>query len=157
MQTYPVDTDPEQIVRWVMAEQQAAPSTLRTSARRSTEVREIPVRSEFHLGDEEREDLSEVATVAILEIAPVHASDGWLLKVIVEDEAGPRVPDRSAAVEGEQQIDLGTFYSQFIRPGRGTASVVAEVENPAAEARVASLLDTIEKNRHGPDRGGSRD
>jgi hypothetical protein len=154
MYTYPVDIDPEQIVRWVMAEHQTAPSTLKTVARRTTEVRELPVRRELHLGDQEREDLSEVATIATLEIAPVPASDGWLLSVVVEDEIGARVPDTD--VEPEQQIDLGSFYSQFMRPGRGTASVVAEVENPAAEARMTRLLDLIEKNRHVPDRGEPR-
>ena len=39
-------------------------------------MREIPTRKEFHLGDEEREDLSEVATVATLEIAPRHTNEG---------------------------------------------------------------------------------
>jgi hypothetical protein len=148
MQTYPVDIDPEQIVRWVIAEQQARPSTLRTAARRTTEVREIPARREFHLGDEEREDLSEVATIATLEIAPAHASEGWLLTVTVEDEVGPRGPDRGAGVDSEEQIDLRTFYSQFIRSGRGTASVAAQVENPAAEARLNRLITAIERDRH---------
>ena len=91
MESFPVDIDAEQIVRWIIAEQAAAPSTFKTTARRTTEVREIPARREFHLGDEEREDLSEVATIATLEIAPAHASDGWLLTVTVEDEIGPRV------------------------------------------------------------------
>lgn len=86
-------------------------------------------------------------------LGPAHAGDGWLLTVVVEDEVGPRVPERSLAVEGEQAIDLGTFYSQFIRPGRGTASVIAEVENAAAQARMARLFDAIEKNRLHPDRG----
>lgn len=101
MQSYPVNTDPEQIVRWVIAECEVAPSTLKTLARRTSEVREIPVRREFHLGDEEREELSEVATVATLEIAPTHAADGWVLTVAVEDEVGPR-----SSQEG--QIDLST-------------------------------------------------
>jgi len=157
MPTYPVDIDPKQIVRWVMAEREAAPSSLRVLARRGSETRDIPVRKEFHIGDQEREDLSEVATIATLEIAPAHASDGWLLTVVVEDEVGPRVPDSGMPVEGEQQIDIGSFYSQFIRPGRGTASVTAEVENAAAEARMTRLLEAIETNRHGPDRDGSRD
>lgn len=156
MQTYPLDIDPEQIVCWVIAEHQTTPSSLKTAARRTTEVRHIPIRKELHLGDEEREDLSEVATIATLEIAPAHASDGWLLKVLVEDEIGPRGPDGSMAI-GEQQIDLGTFYSQFIRPGRGTASAMAEVENSVAEGRMTRLLDDIERNRHGPARGGLRD
>ena len=154
METYPVDIEPEQIVRWVMAERQAAPSALRTRARRSTEVRDIPVRSEFHLGDEEREDLSEVATIATLEIAPFNASDGWRLTVVVEDEAGPRVIGETAG--SEEGIDLGTFYKEFIRPGRGTSTVVAEVENPAAKARVTRLLGKIERNIHGPARAAAR-
>lgn len=156
MLTYPVDIDPEQIVQWLLAEQEAVPSGFRIQARRSIEMRDIPVRRELHLGDEEREDLSEVVTIVTLEISPAHAGDGWLLRVVVEDEVGPRVPERAAAVDREEQIDLGTFYSQFIRPGRGTANVTAEAETPAAKARLSRLLSAIERNQHGPMRGGSR-
>ncbi|HVO91599.1 MAG TPA: hypothetical protein VMT22_02110 [Terriglobales bacterium] len=148
MRTFPVDIDPKQIVRWVIAEHQATPTGVKSLARRTIELRQIPIRSEFHLGDEEREDLSEVAVIATLEITPVHASDGWVLRVEVEDEIGPRGPDKGLAIEGEQQIDIGSFYGEFIRSGRGTASVTAEVEDSAAEARMAHLLDSIEKNRH---------
>jgi len=156
MQTYPVDIDPKQIVQWLLAEHEAAPSGFRIQARRSIEARDIPVQKELHLGDEEREDLSEVATIATLQIAPVNPGEGWILRVVVEDEVGPRGPDRAAAVEYDEQINLGAFYSQFIRPGRGTANVVAEVENSAAEARLTRLLSAIERNQHGPTRAGSR-
>jgi hypothetical protein len=30
----------------------------------------------------------------------------------------------------EQQIDLGAFYHEFIPPGRGSAEITAEVEDP---------------------------
>ena len=156
METYPVDIDPGQVARWVKAECEAAPSTLRISARRRREVREIPIRAETHFGDEEREDLTEIATVATLEIAPVHARDGWMLSVVVEDELGPRISDRGTGDETEQQIDLGTFYKEFIRPGRGNASVIAEVEDQAAKARLANLINAIETNRHGANRGALR-
>lgn len=156
METYPVDIDPAQIVRWVMAERRVAPSTLTAVARRSAEVRPIPARKELHLGDEEREDLSEIATIATLEITPVHAGDGWCLTVTVEDEAGPQLPEKEPLPEGEQQIDLETFYKEFIRPGRGSATAVAEVENIAAKTHMNRLLDTIEKNRHAPGRGRSK-
>ncbi|MBL8585157.1 MAG: hypothetical protein JNM23_00350, partial [Bradyrhizobiaceae bacterium] len=86
METYSVDIDPEQVVRWVLEEHQASPLAFRLVARRSVEPRELPAKSEFRLGDEEREDLSEIATFATLEIAPVHAGDGWRLTVTVEDE-----------------------------------------------------------------------
>jgi hypothetical protein len=155
MQAYPIDIDPEQVVRWIRAEHQAAPSAFTITARRAIEVKEIPLRREIHLGDEEREDLSEVATVATLEIAPAHTSDGWLLTVVVENEVAPHVPETSKAVEPEQGIDLGTFYHELIRPG-GTANVTAEVEDQEAEARVTDLLDRIERNYHGPARPSDR-
>src|SRR5665213_207265 len=148
METYPVDSGPGRGAGWVKAECEVAPSTFRISARRRREVREIPVRAETHLGDEEREDLTEIATIATLEIAPVHASDGWLLSVVVEDEIGPRVSYGGTGGEAEQQIDLATFYKEFIRPGRGNANVTAEAADPAAKEHLARLIEAIETNRH---------
>ena len=57
--------------------------------------------------------------------------------------------------EAEQQIDFGTFYKEFIRPGRGNATVIAEGENSAAKAHLTRLINAIETNRHGPNRGPS--
>jgi hypothetical protein len=148
METYPVDIDPGQVARWVKAECEVAPSRFRISARRRREVREIPVQAGTHLDDAEREDLTEIATIATLEIAPVHASDGWLLSVVVEDELGPRISNGSTGGEAEQQIDLGTFYKEFIRPGRGNANVTAEAADPAAKEHLARLIKAIETNRH---------
>ena len=155
MESFAVDVDPGQIVRWTMAERSTVPSTLKTIARRRTELREIPARSEYHLGDEEREDLTEVATIGTLEIAPAHEGDGWLLTVTVEDEIGPRAAGDSAEIEAEQQIDLGTFYNEFIRPGRGIANVVAEVAGPSARRDVTRLLASIERNQHAVERPSS--
>jgi hypothetical protein len=149
METYPVDIDAGQVARWVKAECEVAPFTFKISASRRQEAREIPVRAETHLGDEEREDLTEIATIATLEIAPVHVGDGWLLSVVVEDEIGPRLSNGSAGGEAEQQIDLGTFYKEFIRPGRGNATVTAEVADPAAKEHLDCVIQAIETNRHG--------
>jgi hypothetical protein len=152
METYPVDIDPGQVVRWTKAECEATPSSLRVTARRSREMREIPLRKESHLGDEERRDLTEIDTVATLEIAPLHASEGWRLSVVVEDEAGPRMSEGGESEAMEQRIDLGTFYKEFIRPGRGIANVIAEVESESAKAHVSRLVSAIETNRHGETR-----
>ena len=156
MEIYPVDIDPEQVVRWVKAECEAAPSSLRITARRSRELRDIPLRKDSHLGDEDRQDLTEIDTVATLEIAPPHAGEGWLLSVVVEDEAGPRLSDGGESGEIEQRIDLGTFQKEFIRPGRGIAYVVAETENESAKAHVSRLVSAIDANRHAKNRGASR-
>jgi hypothetical protein len=142
---YPIDIEPEQIVRWLVAEQQTIPSLFRFTARRGFEVRNIPERAEYHLGDEEREDLSEVTTTATLEVTPVRRSDGWTLTITVEDDTGPRPSGIEAT---EQQIDLGTFYHQFIRRGRGVTTVTAEVDGAPAERHLNELLDAILVNRH---------
>jgi hypothetical protein len=154
MDSYPVDLDPDQVVRWLLAEQATGLLRLRLNARRSIEIREIPSQRELHLGDEEREDLSEVATIGTLEIAPQQASDGWRLTVVVEDESGPRLIDLGSA--GEQSIDLNTFYQEFLRPGRGTASLAAEVEGSDGEAHLTHLLSAIETNAHAEDRSISK-
>jgi hypothetical protein len=148
METYPVDIDPGQVVRWVEAELEAAPATLRVTGRRSQVVEEMPLRKELHLGDAEREDLSEIDTVATLEIAPAHASEGWLLSVVVEGELGPRLSAAGAGPEAEQSIDVGTFNKKFIRSGRGTANVIAEVQDATAKAHLTRLIEAIETNRH---------
>jgi hypothetical protein len=148
METYPVDIDPGQVVRWIKTECESAPSSLRVTARRSREVREIPLRQEVHLGDEERQELTEIDTIATLEIASMHANEGWRLIVVVEDEAGPRMSQGSESGATEQQIDLATFDKEFIRPGRGIANVIAEVDDESAKAHVARLVNAIETNRH---------
>jgi len=148
MESYPVDLDAGQILRWITAEQRTEPSIFRIIGRRAIEVREIPARKELRLGDEEREDLREIATIATLEIAPFHSHEGWRLTIVVEDEAGPQMPERRAAIGGEEEIDLGAFYKEFVRPGRGNANVTAEVEDSAAKARLTRLLHSIETNRH---------
>jgi hypothetical protein len=103
MESYAVDIDPSQVVQWIRAEQERSPSTFRITARRSRQVREIPARQELHLGDEEREDLNEIATIATLEVAPAHPADGWLLRIVVEDEVGPRISTGEMASAAEQQ------------------------------------------------------
>lgn len=131
MDSYPVDADPEQVVRWLMVERQKGSVGLQIIARRINEVQEIENRPEFRLGDEEREDLSDKATIATLEISPAHASEGWRLIMSVEDEFRPSAPDEdSEEAEKEEPIDLDTFYLDFIRPRCGTANVMAEVEGP---------------------------
>jgi hypothetical protein len=154
MQTYPVDVDAGQIVRWMRAESKAGLSRFRITARRSVETRDIPSGETTHLGADEREDLSEVATIATLEIAPAGGTR-WTMRIVVEDEAGPRPIEDEAGAAGERTIDLEQFYSEFIRPGRGIAEVTAQVDSPAAKAQVTRLLSRIESNRHAPARGES--
>ena len=140
---YPIDIEPQQIARWLVAEQKTRPSLFRFDVRRGVEVSNIPERAE--VGDDEREDLGEATTTATLDVTPVHRGDGWALTITVEDDTGPRP---SGAEATEQQIDIGTFYHQFIRRGRGVTTVTAEVDGAPAERHLKELLDTILVNRH---------
>jgi hypothetical protein len=88
-----------------------------------------------------------VATIATLEIAPMHERERWLLTVTVEDEIDPRMPSNGFDL-GTEQIDLGTFYNKFIRPGRGIANVVARADSPSARAKLNYLLSAIERDQH---------
>ncbi len=143
MATYPIDIEPQQIVSWLMVEQKATPSLFRIDARRVNEAREIPLRPEYHLGDEERETLSEMDTIATLEVKPAYSGEDWTLTVSVEDEAGPRL-----GTSQEQQIDLASFYHHFIRLGRGIATATAEVGSAAGERHLKELLEAILVDRH---------
>jgi hypothetical protein len=157
METYPVDIDPGQLVHWLKAGCDISPSTFRITAKRASVPQDIPLRRETHLGDVEREDLSEIETIATLDIAPAHAGDGWTLSIVVEDEVGPRLLSEAPGGENEQTIDLGTFAKDFIRSGRGVASVTAEVQDAAAKAHLTKLIRAIETNRHVASVGGKKD
>lgn len=151
MEGYPVeiDIDPEQIVRWLLVERQRGGSGLDISAWRLNQGRAVESAVADRFGDEERELRDEV-TMAQLVIAPAHRGEGWRLVVSVEVELQPMVPGEDSAETEREPIDLDTFYLDFVRPGRGTASVAAEAESTEAEAHLDLLLHTIETNAHVP-------
>lgn len=154
MQTYPLDVDPEQLIRWIIAERATNPSRFKLAANRVAEEREIPLRKELRLGDEAREDLSDVATVATLELAPAH-DEGWSVTVVVEDDFGPQFADDAPQENAEGELDLETFFEEFIRPGRGTTAIVAKAQTPAAKERLSFLIADVIRDRHAPSSGGT--
>lgn len=153
MEPYPVDIEPAQILRWLLAEEEFAPKTFKIVATHTMEIHELPTKKEARLGEEAQSDLSEVATIATLQINPGDPALGWRLTITVEDEIGPRLTNEASAVEPEKEIGIREFYDEFIRPGRGAANSVAEAEDAAAEARLARLLEEIETNSHSASHG----
>lgn len=151
MSSYPVDIDPEQVVRWLIVERQRGTSDLEITVRRSNETQPIQPRAKDRLGDAEREDLHDEATVARLEVSPVHASKGWRLVIEVEGEPQSLEPEEEFEEDGEEPIDLDTFYLQYMRSGHGTARISAETEGPAAEVQLSELLQAIGTDAHVPE------
>jgi hypothetical protein len=159
MDTYALDIDPGQLVRWLRDEQHAGSSAVRVACTRRAEAKRPPADKELHLGDEERENLSEIVTIATLEVHPVRPAEGWQLAITVEDEVGRG----QLSDAGDLALDLDSFYGIFIRSDRGIASVTAEVSGPAGRRHLDGFLHSVESNLHpvsdvrgSPRRGDSR-
>ena len=116
MQTYPLDIDAVQVVRWIMAESEAAPSHFKVLARRAFEVQDLPARRELRLGDEEREDLTEVETVATLEIAPEHAAKAGFSLSRSRMKLGHACPKRAGWVKETDRSIFAGFTTSSSRP-----------------------------------------
>jgi hypothetical protein len=146
VETYPVDIAQEQVVRWLMVEGRLHAFDLLVSATRSFEPRELA--GEERLGDEEREEVSEIAEVGLLEVMPRQKPHIWTLRVRVEDDIGPRLPEDEPVPETEEELDLPTFYEEFIKADRGVAEVSVEVDSPAAKASFNRVLEAILTDQH---------
>ena len=147
MEPYPVDVDAKQIVRWLLEEKRRPAFDLLVTATRSYRRSALGAGDDSRFGDAEREDLSEMSEAGHLEVAP-QAAGGWTLRVRVEDDIGPGLPEDEPVPAGEEEIDLATFYEDFIAQDRGLAEVSAEAEGASGKASLESLLDAILKDRH---------
>jgi hypothetical protein len=150
METYPVDVEVEQVVRWLIDEQRSGKHELEVVASRSYLLESISSsqRQRQRLGDDEAEDLTEVTAVGVLEVSPLHKQEGWMLRVRIDDALGPRLPESVPASDEPEEIDLADFQQDFIVPGSGTAFVSVDAETPEAFSLCQTLLAEIEANRH---------
>lgn len=149
MQDYPIDIEPEQVVRWIIAEHQVAPSKFKVVARRHVETRELPARKELRLGDEERADVSETAIVVTLQIAPAHPKDGWLMTVSSSRTKSVRSAPMKMKRPRKNKTSMSTPSTKNSCAGRGSANVSAEADGPGGKARLTRLINDIERDRHG--------
>ena len=117
METYPVDLEASQIVRWLIEEQRRGTLQLNVTATRSYVVEALEKADLDQIG-EEGEDLNDILAIGTLEVSPPAAKNGWVLRIRVEDRIGPRLPEDEDAPEGEEELDLQTFEADFIVPER---------------------------------------
>ena len=148
METYPVDLAAQQIVRWLMDEERRHAFDLLVRATRSFRHRHLDQNNNSRLGDVEQEDLGENIEIGIMEIAPRHKPSLWTLRIRVADEIGPNLPIDASVPSDEEEVDLPTFYEEFIEKDRGLPEVSAEVESPEAKGSLTRLLAAIREDRH---------
>lgn len=148
MELYPVDVEAKQIVRWLMDEKRRDALGLLVTATRSYQGNPLGPSEDSRLGETEREDLSEVTEVGLLEVTPRQRPGRWTLRIRVEDDIGPGLPEDEPVPAGEEEIDLATFYEEFVGQDRGLAEVSAEAEGYDGKESLVRLLDAILKDRH---------
>jgi hypothetical protein len=156
MESMAIDLAPEQIVHWLMDEDRRDAFDLLVNTTRFYRTGELSSEERGSLDDDEEEGLSETCEVGILEVRPRHEPHRWVLRIRVEDDIGPRVPEDESVSEAEEEIDLGAFYEEFIKANRGTAEASAEVASAADKAGIARLLEAIIRDTHGHAKGESR-
>jgi len=154
VETYPIDIAAEQVVQWLLDESRVRPFDLLVRATRSYQAGELTGGESASLGEEERNEVSDIAEVGLIEVAPRRKPSQWILRVRVEDDIGPRLPEDEPVPEGEEEIDLQTFHKQFIAADRGIAEVSLDAESPAAKAQAERVLEAILTDRHQRGTGG---
>lgn len=147
MEPYPVDVEAKQIVRWLMQEERRKAFDLIVRATRSYQANGLAP-EDLRLGDFEPEELSEMSEIGLLEVLPRREPRGWVLRIRVEDDIGPHLPEDEPAAPDEEEIDLATFYEEFLAEDRGLAETSAEVDGPHAKAALARLFKAILTDRH---------
>jgi len=147
MEPYPVDVEAKQILRWLMREERRKAFDLIVRATRSYQANEL-AREDLRLGDFEPEELSEISEVGLLEVLPRREPRRWILRIRVEDDIGPHLPEDEPAALDEEEIDLATFYDEFFAADRGLAEASAEVDGPHAKAALSRVLGAILTDRH---------
>jgi hypothetical protein len=148
VEAYPVDLEAEQIVRWLLDEERLHAFDLLVRATRSYQRSALEPDEDGRLGDAEREDLGESSEVGVVEVVPRHRPSLWTLRIRVSDDIGPGLPEDEPVPAGEEEIDLPTFYEEFVKAGRGLAEVSAQVESPAAKGSLTRVLEAMREDRH---------
>jgi rhodanese-related sulfurtransferase len=149
VETYSLDIDPAQIVAWLLAEERLRAFDLLVSASRSYEIGELRGGESNSLSNEDREELTEVLEVGELEVRPRHEPHRWTLRIRVEDDIGPRLPEDEPVPEEEEEIDLQAFADEFVIPDRGVAEVTVEAESDRDKASFDQVFSAILHDRHG--------
>lgn len=141
MEEYDLDFPTDVVVGWIVQAADKGGSGMQINAWREY------VRDESFVAEEggyEETDVSEVTAVGSLEVKPEHQSDSWILQVSVVDELGDRLPVDEDAPEGPEEISLDQFWSEFIAPDRGTASIQVLATDPAEKKIFDRFLTALE-------------
>lgn len=138
MQPYPIDLEPSQFMLWLLNPDNVEQFDLDVRVTRSFEPRAVPGGADLDVSD--RDDLHDIMEIGLVEVVPRKRPGLWTIRLRVEDDAGSRLPDDGPVPEGEETIDLETFFDEFFRSERGVSELGAEVESAAAREDLEAVL-----------------
>lgn len=143
MEDYDFDLPASVVVSWIIQGTDEGGSGLEINAAREYVLDEsfIPEKDGY-----EETDVSEVTAVGSLEVKPEHHPDSWILRVRVVDELGDRLPLEEDAPEGPEEISLNQFWSEFIAPDRGTASIWVSASSLVEKEAFDRFLALLERD-----------
>lgn len=147
MEDYDLEIPADVVVGWIVQASDEGKSGMDIRAWREYALDENFKPEE---GGYEETDVSEVAAIGSLEVKPEHGPDSWVLQVRVVDELGDRLPVDEDVPEGQEEISLGQFWSEFMAPGRGTASIQVSASSLEDKGTFDRLLSALE---HKAERG----
>ncbi len=143
MSEHEIDVAPGQIVHWLKDDMAAG-------RRRKLELRATrEYLAEPGAPADEDSEVSALSTVGLLEVRPVGVAHPWVLRVRVEDVVGPHLPEDASAPDEPEEIDLDTFFTDFVAPDRGTVFVTLEADDAQAKRGFDRLFAEIVADRHG--------
>ena len=134
-------------MRWLGAEKKAGRAD-RLDVRATREYSAEPVADPAGAGLGGDEDVAMLTTIGTLEVRPTGGGPRWTLRVRIEDEVGPHLPDDESVPEDAEEIDLEAFEADFVAPDSGTAFVSLEAETPRARQDFDRLLSEMLADRH---------
>ena len=147
MPDFPIEIAPEQVLNWLKSEIAMRPNEF--SVRAEREFVAAPTLDKQSAGIAEDTDLSAVAAVGRLEVQPLDPSDGWVLRMRVEDQLGDHLPDGRSVAEQVEEIDLDTFEELFLTPAdRALVETVLVAETQEAARRAGPIFSDILTDHH---------
>ena len=147
MTEYGLDVDAGQIVHW-LKDDQAAGRRRKLELRATREYAAEPVTDFDEAGIGDEQDVATLTTTGTLEVRPSGVEHVWALWVRVDDVVGSHVPEDESVPEDAEEIDLDTFYEDFIVPDSGTVYVSVMAETPQAKHAFDRLLSEMITDRH---------
>lgn len=142
MEDYDFDLPADVVVGWIALAVEEGGSGLEINASREYVLDESFTPEK---GGYEETDVSEVTAVGSLEVKPEHRPDSWILRVRVMDELGARLPVDEDAPKEPEEISLDQFWSEFIAPEGGTASIWVSASDAAQKETFDQFLTALER------------